>query len=58
MSVVSSITIIAADPSIDPARIRPSKLACTSRLSGVSTGVDEPPGMMALSAFPSGTPPA
>ena len=58
MSVVSSMTIMAADPSIEPAFTRPSKLACVSSSPAVSTGVDDPPGMTAFSACPSRMPPA
>ena len=58
MQVVSSITMMAADPSIDPAFTRPSKLACASSWSGRMTGVDDPPGMTAFSARPPRMPPA
>ena len=52
------MTIMAADPSIDPALATPSKLAGTSIASGSSTGVDDPPGITALSCRPSRMPPA
>ena len=48
MSVVSSITMMAAEPSIVPAATSASKLACVSSLSGRITLTDDPPGMIAL----------
>ena len=58
MQVVSSITMMAAEPSIDPAFATSSKLAGMSSWSGIRIGTDEPPGMTALSWWPSRTPPA
>ena len=57
MQVVSSRTIIAADPSIEPAFAMPSKLACVSSCAGSRIGTDEPPGMTAFSVRPFGMPP-
>ncbi len=58
MHVVSSITIMAAEPSIDPALATPSKLAGASIADGSRTGVEDPPGMTAFSWRPPRTPPA
>src|SRR4051794_8515914 len=47
-----------ADPRSDPAFDTPSKLASTSSWFGSRIGTDDPPGITALSARPSRTPPA
>ena len=59
MSVVSSITMMAAEPNIDFAAAIPSKSIGMPAISAaVSIGADEPPGMTALSFRPPRTPPA
>jgi hypothetical protein len=58
MQVVSSITMMPAEPSIDPAFITSSKLAGMSSWSGSRIGTDEPPGMTAFSLRSSRMPPA
>ena len=54
MQVRSSITITAPEPAIVPAAASASIASATSRPSGPSTGAEAPPGMIALSARPSG----
>ena len=56
MQVESSITIVPAEPSIEPALAIASKSIATSISSAVSTGVDEPPGTTAFSLRPSRMP--
>ena len=58
MHVVSSSTMMPADPRSDPAFCTPSKLACVSSWSGRRIGTDEPPGITAFSVRPGRTPPA
>ena len=59
MSVVSSITMIAAEPSIDFAAATPSKSMGRFSISfAVRIAADAPPGMTALSFRPPFTPPA
>ena len=57
MQVLSSMTITPADPSMLPALAMESKSSRTSTWSAVSTGVEDPPGTMALSLRPGRTPP-
>ena len=57
MQTRSSSTITAPDPSIEPAAATESKSSGVSTWSAVSTGTDEPPGMIAFSFRPSGIPP-
>ena len=58
MSVVSSMTMTAAEPSIDFAAATPSKSIGTSMISSpVSIGAEEPPGMTAFTFRPSRIPP-
>ena len=54
------MTMIAPDPSIEPALASASKSYGRSRYSSVpgSTGAEEPPGNQALIECPSGGPPA
>ncbi len=52
MQVESSITIVPAEPSIEPALASESKSMATSISAAVSTGVDEPPGTTAFSLRP------
>ncbi len=56
MQARSSTTMIAAEPRYEPAACTESKSSATSSWSGVKTGTDEPPGMIAFSARPSATP--
>ena len=56
MQVDSSITIVPAEPSIEPALATPSKSIGMSISSGRSTGVEEPPGTTALSLRPPAMP--
>ena len=56
MQVVSSITMMAAEPSIEPACATASKLAGMSSWSGIRIGTDEPPGITAFSGRPPRTP--
>ena len=58
MSTVSSSTMIAAEPSSDPACWMASKLAGMSIWSGSRIGTDEPPGITAFMVWPSRMPPA
>ena len=58
MGVESSTTMIAPEPSIEPALPIESKSYGTSRSAAVSTGADEPPGNQHLTSRPSGGPPA
>jgi len=58
MHVVSSSTMMPAEPRSEPAFCTPSKLAGTSRSLGRRIGTEDPPGMTALSVRPSRTPPA
>ena len=57
MQVVSSITMMPAEPSSDPALATESKSIGTSISSAVNTGTDEPPGITAFSLRPPGMPP-
>ena len=53
MQVSSSITMIAAEPSIEPLAATPSKSSGQSSISsGVSRAADAPPGMTAFSFLP------
>src|SRR5918996_1437439 len=58
MQTSSEKTITAAVPSRLPAPEMPSKSIGVSRWSAVSIGVEDPPGVQALRALPSGSPPA
>ena len=53
----SSMTMTAPEPSIEPAFAIASKSSGVSTSAAVRTGTDEPPGMTAFSARPSGMPP-
>ena len=53
----SSMTMIAPEPSIEPASAIELASSGTSTWSAVRTGTDEPPGMTAFSSRPSGMPP-
>ncbi len=53
----SSITITPAEPIEEPASTSDVKSSFTSISAGVRTTVDEPPGMIAFSSRPFGTPP-
>ena len=53
----SSMTMTAPEPSIVPAAAIASKSSGVSTWSAVSTGTEEPPGMIAFSSRPSGMPP-
>ena len=58
MQARSSTAMIAAEPRNEPAAAWiESKSAGVSIWSGVNTGTDEPPGMIAFSLRPSGMPP-
>ena len=57
MQTRSSTTMIAAEPRNDPAAWIESKSAGVSISSGVNTGTDDPPGMIAFSLRPFGIPP-
>ena len=54
----SSITITPAEPAAVPTAASESTSKPTSIWSAVRIGVDEPPGITAFSARPSGIPPA
>ena len=56
--VESSMTTMPPVPSSVPAFCSESWSMCTSILSAVSTGIDTPPGMIALIGRPVETPPA
>jgi hypothetical protein len=60
MGIESSTTMIAAEPSIEPACAIDSKSNGTSMYSSVpgSTGAEDPPGNQHLIERPSGGPPA
>ena len=51
------MTMVPAEPSMEPALARLSKSMATSISLAVSTGVDEPPGTTARSVWPSRMPP-
>ena len=53
----SSMTMIAPEPSIEPASAIECASSDTSIWSAVSTGTDEPPGMTAFSSRPPEMPP-
>jgi len=55
---VSSKTMSAVVPSMEPAAATESKSSGTSRCSGVKYGVEEPPGVQNFSWCPGRTPPA
>jgi hypothetical protein len=57
MSVVSSITMMAPEPSIDPAPPTAPASSGRSRCSSKNQGADAPPGMNALSLRPDRMPP-
>ena len=52
MQVESSITMVPAEPSMEPALATPSKSIAMSSSSAVRTGVEEPPGTTAFSLRP------
>ena len=59
MHTVSSITITAPEPSIDPALAIESKSIVQSIMTSAgSTGADDPPGITAFNLCPFRTPPA
>src|SRR3712207_7711426 len=58
MESVSSKTMSAVVPSMEPAAATESKSSGTSRCSGVKYGVEEPPGVQNFSSCPGRTPPA
>jgi hypothetical protein len=58
MQVVSSMTMMPAEPSMEPAFWTASKLAGMSSWSGSRIGTDDPPGMTAFNWWPSRMPPA
>ena len=51
------MTITPPEPDIEPAAATASKASPTSSWSGISTGIDEPPGTKHFSERPSGMPP-
>jgi hypothetical protein len=53
----SSMTMIAPEPSIEPASAIEAASSDTSIWCAVRTGTEEPPGMTAFSSRPSGIPP-
>ncbi len=53
----SSMTMTPAEPIDEPASTSDVKSIFTSMSAAVSTEVDEPPGMIAFSSRPFGTPP-
>ena len=53
----SSMTMIAPEPSIEPASAIAFASSGVSSWSAVSTGTDEPPGITAFSCRPFGIPP-
>ena len=57
MQVVSSITMTAAEPSIEPALATVSKSILMSIWSALRIGADAPPGMNAFSGRPFSMPP-
>ncbi len=57
MQVLSSMTMMPAEPSRDPALATESKSMATSISSAVNTGTEEPPGITAFSFRPPGIPP-
>jgi NADH-quinone oxidoreductase subunit F len=57
-TVVNNVESIASVPSIEPAAPTASKSRGTSRCSGVSSGVLEPPGVQNFSSWPARMPPA
>ena len=58
MQTVSSITMMPAEPSNEPAFCTESMSIGTSISSGVKIGMDAPPGMTPFSVRPFGMPPA
>ena len=57
MQTVSSITMMPAEPIMEPLLLGPSTSIGTSISSGVRMAAEEPPGITALSGRPSRMPP-